>query len=69
MVPIGDSTAGRFMYVITFKYGSSFLSMILVANFCLAVGADGPALPEHVKINGQKVAFWVSTISAHNSTS
>ena len=50
------------MYVITSEYESSFLSLILKANLCMAFDADGPAPPVHEKINGQKVAFSTSII-------
>ena len=50
------------MYVITSEYESSFISLILEANFCTAFDADGPALPVHEKINGEKVAFSTSLI-------
>ena len=45
------------MYVITSEYESSFLSLTLEANICMAFDAEGPAPPVHQKINGQKAAF------------
>ena len=50
------------IYVITSEYESSFLSLILEANLCMAFHADGQAPPVHEKINGQKVAFSTSII-------
>ena len=50
------------MYVITSEYESSFLSLILEANLCMAFDADGPAPPVHEKINGQKMASSTSII-------
>ena len=37
------------MYVISTKFESSFLSLILEDNLCMALDADGSALPVHKK--------------------
>ena len=50
------------MHMITSEYESSFLSLILEANLCMAFDAEGPAPPVHEKINGQEVAFSTSII-------
>ena len=50
------------MYVITSEYESSFLSLILEDNLCMAFDADGSAPPVYEKINGQKEAFSTSII-------
>ena len=51
------------MYVITFEYESSFLSLILEANLCMAFDPNRPTTPVHEKINGQKLAFSTSSMN------
>ena len=48
------------------EHESSFLSVVLVANFCMTHDADRPALRVQEKINEQKVAFSTSIIFISN---